>query len=278
MSDTVLEHFLIRDYLRELSAACVTLPAAQARELREQITAHLDEALSAGAAESEVRAELARLGTPRSLAAEAAGPGRRPIARRLLSRLDRVRWWTWVSVAVITVLLGSALAYVLLALNATPLSEASLSGWYYPQDQKFSVETQAGDVTQLTVPERFGQEQGILIGVVNDSDWTQTVLVGPNWSPFTRQPTQIAVGSGKWADEGSSTAGPVRWSLPGSIPPHSYRLLRLVWNSNICYAPGGWAAIHDVMLTVRVGSFTRTEDIQLYDSWALAGDKSSDCH
>ncbi len=45
MSDTVLEHPLVREYLRELNAACVALPAAQARELREQITAHLDEAL-----------------------------------------------------------------------------------------------------------------------------------------------------------------------------------------------------------------------------------------
>ena len=80
MSDTVLEHPLVREYLRELNAACVTLPAAQARELREQIIAHLDEALPPGAAAAEVQAELTRLGPPRSLAADAAGPGWRPVA------------------------------------------------------------------------------------------------------------------------------------------------------------------------------------------------------
>jgi hypothetical protein len=35
MSDTVLEHPVVREYLRELNAACVSLPVAQARELRE---------------------------------------------------------------------------------------------------------------------------------------------------------------------------------------------------------------------------------------------------
>lgn len=97
MSDTVLEHFLVRDYLRELSAACVTLPAAQDRELREQITAHLDEALAPDATDAEVQAELTRLGRPRSLAAEAAGPGWQPVARRPRNWLGHVRWWIWVT-------------------------------------------------------------------------------------------------------------------------------------------------------------------------------------
>jgi hypothetical protein len=41
MSGTVLDHWLVRGYLRELDAVMRGLPAAQARELREQITAHL---------------------------------------------------------------------------------------------------------------------------------------------------------------------------------------------------------------------------------------------
>ena len=45
MSAAVLEHPLVRDYLRRLDAACAALPYAQARELRDQIIAHLDEAL-----------------------------------------------------------------------------------------------------------------------------------------------------------------------------------------------------------------------------------------
>jgi hypothetical protein len=87
----------------------------------------------------------------------------------------------------------------------------------------------------------------------------------------------MAVGSGKWADVGSAV-GPIRWSSPGSIPPHSQRLLRVLWNSNSCMMPGGSASIQYVGLTVRVGIFTRTEEIPLYFSWGLSGNKSSDCH
>jgi hypothetical protein len=82
MSGTVLGHRLVRGYLRELDAAMRGLPAAQARELREQITAHLDDALGPDAGDQEVAATLSRLGSPAGLAAEAGAasgsPGRGP--------------------------------------------------------------------------------------------------------------------------------------------------------------------------------------------------------
>ena len=81
MSTTVLEHPLVRDYLRRLNAACIPLPVAQARELRDQIVAHLDEALPPDAGDEEVAAELGRLGAPAALAAEAAGGAIDPLAR-----------------------------------------------------------------------------------------------------------------------------------------------------------------------------------------------------
>jgi hypothetical protein len=71
MSGTVLDHRLVRGYLRELDAVMRGLPAAQARELREQITAHLDDALGPDAGDYEVAATLSRLGSPADLAAEA---------------------------------------------------------------------------------------------------------------------------------------------------------------------------------------------------------------
>ena len=65
MSGTVLGHRLVRGYLRKLDAAMRGLPAAQARELREQITAHLDDALGPDAGDQEVAATLAaRLASP----------------------------------------------------------------------------------------------------------------------------------------------------------------------------------------------------------------------
>jgi hypothetical protein len=88
MSGTALDHRLVRDYLRELDAAMRGLPPAQARELREQITAHLDDALPPDAGDQEVAETLSRLGSPAGLAAEAANGSSGP--RLALS--SRVRW------------------------------------------------------------------------------------------------------------------------------------------------------------------------------------------
>jgi Nitrate and nitrite sensing len=71
MSGTVLDHWLVRGYLTELDAVMRGLPPAQASELREQITAHLDDALGPEADDYEVAATLRRLGSPADLAAEA---------------------------------------------------------------------------------------------------------------------------------------------------------------------------------------------------------------
>jgi hypothetical protein len=281
MSGTVLEHFLIRDYLGELSAACVTLPAAQARELREQITAHLEEALPPGATDAEVRDELARLGRPRSLAAEAAGPGWQPVARRLRNWLGHVRWWVWAALALL-VAMASTGAGVLISMNsAAPLMQDSTFGWYFPQDQGHDVETQAGDTTQLTLPQRYRQEQGFFINIVNDSDWTQTVLGASQpffpFFPFSNRPPQIAIGTDKEVDLGGMD-NLVRWTATGSIPPHSVRALRVLWDSNVCWVPGsGPAYIQDIELIVRVGTVTKTEDIRLFDAVALSGNKGSQC-
>ena len=64
MNGTALDHRLVRDYLRELDKAMRGLPDTQARELKEQITAHLDDALQPDAGDHEVAATLRRLGSP----------------------------------------------------------------------------------------------------------------------------------------------------------------------------------------------------------------------
>jgi Nitrate and nitrite sensing len=70
MSGTALDHRLVREYLRELDTALRGLPAAQALELREQVTAHLEDALRPEAGDQEVAEILRRLGSPAGLAAE----------------------------------------------------------------------------------------------------------------------------------------------------------------------------------------------------------------
>jgi hypothetical protein len=93
---TALDHRLVRDYLRELDKAMRGLPDTPARELTEQITAHLDDALRPDADDHEVAATLRRLGSPADLAAEAgaasgsAGPGLALSGRRVGWRLAAI--------------------------------------------------------------------------------------------------------------------------------------------------------------------------------------------
>lgn len=99
MSGTALDHRLVRDYLAELDAAMRGLPAAQARELREQITAHLDDALGPDAGDQEVAATLRRLGSPADLAAEAEAASGSPGPR--VARSTRpTRWRLAAAIAV----------------------------------------------------------------------------------------------------------------------------------------------------------------------------------
>ena len=279
MSGTVLENVLVRDYLRALSLECVSLPVAQARELREQIAAHLDEALAPDATDAEVRAELARLGSARFLAAVAAGPARPAGWRRLRNRLGHVRWWIWVAVVLVVAAAGTGAGLLISMSTAAPLFQGSAFGWYFRQDQGRSVTTQAGDTTQLTIPQRYRQEQGFIINIVNESDWTQTVLgvYQPFFYPFSNRPPQIAIGTDKEVDLGGMD-NLVRWSATGSIPPHSVRALRVLWDSNICWVPGTPpASVQDIELTVRVGTVTRTEDVQLSQAVAVSGNKGAQC-
>jgi hypothetical protein len=275
MSATVLEHPLVRDYLRQLAGACAALPAGQARELREQIIAHLDEALPPGAPDAEVAAELARLGAPAALAAEAAGPGPRSLGARLRNRLSRLRWWAWTSIAVLVVVLAAAAGYVIAVQSAAPLLQDGLSGWWYAQDGDRTVMTTTIDGTQFSAPERFHQQQGFVIGIDNESDWTQTIEgVDPN-SEFPMLPMTVAVDVGPGAADGNYN-DQTRWLLPASIPPHSYRVIRVLWTSNICQDPRGTVGFTGVSLRVRVGLFTRTEKIPLvHTAFAITGTKAS---
>jgi hypothetical protein len=194
--------------------------------------------------------------------------------------LGHVRWWTWAALAVVVAAAGAGAGVLISMRTAAPLMQGSVLGWYFPQDQRLSVQTQAGATTQLTIPQRYRQEQGFVINIVNNSDWTQTVLgiAQPlGFFEFSNRPAQIAIGSDKNVDRGGLD-DQIHWSATGSVPPHSVRALRVLWDSNICWIPGsGPAYIQDVELTVRVGTVTKTEGIHLFDAVALSGNKGSQC-
>jgi hypothetical protein len=273
---SVLEHPRVREYLRQLDLAIARLPGSQARELREQICAHLEDALPPTSSAEEVRAQLRRLGPPRDLAREAEGPLAHPLVTRLGWRLRRVRWWTWTAIGTAAVVITAWVAVIQVMETAAPLSGMTY-GWLYPQDQKHALTTSAFNTYQTTAPVRPHQQQGIGIYVFNNSDWTVTVLgPAPNWIPVGRQsPVRVLVETGPHIDRGGNPLQSASYVTPGSVPPHSNRLLRIVWTSQGCNSNGGEYIIDELILQVRVGTVTRTETIHLNPVYAIEGTAAS---
>ncbi len=89
MSKTAVAHPLVAGYLRQFDAAASILPMDRARELREQIVAHIEDAARPGASDEQIAAVLSGLGPARLLVAEAvAATGKRPW-------VSRVGWKGW---------------------------------------------------------------------------------------------------------------------------------------------------------------------------------------
>ncbi len=277
MSGTAINHPLVREYLRELDGALAALPAGRASELREQLAAHLDEALPPGASDAEVAAMLKRLGSPASLAAEAGAPiARLPTGVRV--RLGRVRARTWAVVAMAIALTGFGIWALVIYLTIGNLQPGPSSGWWYGQDANRAVITTANGAAQTTVPIRDAQRQGFWFSIYNPTDWTQTVVAPAPLQGTGFQDPQVAVSVfNPTVEKGGLTPGG-RFTLPGSIPPHQYRLVRLRWISTFCLAPGQQVGLPSLTLNVHVGWFTRTETIWFSTAFDLTGPGTGRCN
>jgi hypothetical protein len=287
MSGPRLDHRLVRDYLRDLDAAFARLPADQARELREQITSHLDESLPSGASDSEVAATLSRLGAPAELAAEAAAvlPAGEPAAqlppprRSVRDRVARLGWRRWTVITAAFLVVAAVIIYVVSIQLASELVADGASGWWYAQDRARQVSASADGMSQTTVPIRSGQQQGFFTGLSNPSDFTQTITglaIGPGVpgsAAGSPNGGQVAVNAPNFeVDNGGDTFTGVRFVLPGVIPPHQYRVVRVLWTSIVCEEGKGSATGTDELaLRVRIGLITRIEVIPLGQGWYVAG-------
>jgi hypothetical protein len=279
----VLEHPLVAGYLRDLDAALAGLPAATAAELSEQLRAHLLEALPPDAGEDAVTAVLAALG-PARLVATASGPasGHGHLPARPDPPLRRMATWarrqparTWLALAAVTIAVGLPIG-TLRFWQTEPSLQFRYSAAWWNLDARV-VETQADGATQYTAPIRPGKIQGFAIFVYNPSDIIQVITGSADpVSPGAPVPPQIGVSTtGTWHQMGEPHW--VRYRIGGPIPPHSYRWVRVLWRSAHCYlnAAGGSQGTSDLLLRVRVGWITRTEDVQLGAEYAVAATAAS---
>lgn len=283
MSGTALDHPLVRDYLQELDHALAVLPAAQAAELTEQITAHLDDALTPGTADDpgtsdeEIAAVLNRLGRPADLAAEAAtrsksgpgGPGELAAVRR-----RRLGWRAWTAIVAPVAVVVAIVGYVLVATSVAPLQARGPSGWWFRRDAARATYAEADGARQTTVPVRSNQLQGLAVTLYNPTDWTQTILgqwQGSN-APGNALRSRITVATGPGSDFRQ-----LRYARPASIPPHQSRWVRLLWVSNTCLMKGGSQGNDELRLQIRIGWVGRVENIPLRQAWFVEGPSQGPC-
>jgi hypothetical protein len=275
---TALDHPLVAGYLRELDVALAGLPAGAAAELSEQLRAHLLDALPSGVDDDTVRQVLAALGPATLVAAAAAEPGSggqlggRPPLRSAVAHARRLPMSIWIFLAALAIAVGGPAGALIYWHDQPEVTFSGGYGWWSPQDAAHSVRTQADGATQDTVPLRPGHIQGFAVFVYNPSDLSQRILgaVG-SISPGAPVPPQIAV---------STTGSPRLMGLPhsvayqagGTIPPHSYRWLRVLWRSSQCYleGPGGSQGVDVLTLQVKVGWITRTEVFSLPTEFAVS--------
>jgi hypothetical protein len=276
-----IDHPLVRDYLAELDSALAGLTPQRGAELKEQVTAHLDDALPPNADDELVVSVLSRLGEPSDLVREAGGLDVGATAAKAAERArgKRKRRAAWVTVGVLVVLIAAWPAYVAAMHSVGSLQDRGASAWWYPQDSTHQSVTEAEGVVQTTIHIRSGQEQGFVVDIYNPTNWTQTVIGAVSYSEIGQANDIGTPGSpyGEIAVSRDQVRGGARalrsahYGLPGVIPPHQSRAIRVTWVSIVCDERGGGGIQDQLDLRVRVGWITRTEVINLKQAWAVYG-------
>lgn len=258
-------------YRRQLEAVLGRLPSGEAALLRDQIDAHLREALAGDRGGGDVEDVLRRLGPPDELLPEPSNPP--GLRQRLLIGARRIRTTPPRRLlALITglLVLASAVGVGIDYLAAPSLTyDGLVSSWWYPVDSRHATSHTAGDVTQQTTIMRFGHQQGFVITIANPSRWPQTVLgPTPHEVSLGASPLQVAVAVPPPRQLGLATQ--LHYAQQVTIPPHHRALLRLLWRTNDCSSPGAGMATNSVTLRVRIGPLTRSEHLSFGTNyWAL---------
>jgi hypothetical protein len=274
MSETALVHPLVAGYLKVFDAEAAILPVNRARELREQVVAHIEDAAGPDASDEEIETVLRGLGPPRLLVAEVvAAAGKRHWAAR-------AGWKGWTLIGVLLLVVAAVSGYYVKSnsmRSLAPLFVDGQSGWWYPLDYNHQVTTEADTATQTTVPIRPGHRQGFFIQVFNFTRMTQTVVgsnlggSGPNGGTDAR----VRLSTSDPPRSGSEPHA-VKYALPVSIPPGQSRYLRITWISRGCLPKAEEVGMDSVELRVRVGWITRTEYIAFGQGFYLG--PGGQCH
>ena len=127
-------------------------------------------------------------------------------------------------------------------------------------DGSRSTDVSIGTFDILRTPLRPNRSQTFSFWVYNPSTVTQTILGLRYPGTETTEPSHVVVstsdpGQQVGDDDLAYKHGPV------AVPPHRYRTIRYTVGNRACWDQGRSDTWTDVALRVRIGAFTRNEDI-----------------
>ena len=190
-------------------------------------------------------------------------------------RRRHLRWWGWTAIGTTVAAAAAIIGYVIVAKSVAPIQARGPSSWWFRQDVERATYAEADGARQTAVPIRSGQMQGLAVTLYNPTDWTQTILGqwdGSN-APGNAERSRITVATSSGRDFRS-----LRYTRPGTIPPHQSRWVRLMWISNACLDKGTGQGNDGLALQVRVGGLDRVENISLRQGWYVMGPSQGRCH
>lgn len=274
---TIFTHPAVGKYLAELNAALRERPDGHADDLRDQVRAHIEDAIPPDATDAQIVAALARLGTPESLVSEdidsrPAIVYTRPSFEGWLRQRPR-NWWAALGVVVILLIAGTV--GVTIETNIRPLvGECGPCGFMFIQDRNLTHFDSAAGVEEAKVRQRWGQDQAFTFTIDNLSRYAQRVSGGQIGQPpsQTGEPMRLDITTVSQPDQDLFDDWPRHFvDHAVTIPPHSKYQVVLHWVQNLCYASGGSETMTSVDLQVQTLGVTRTEAVGFGQAFTVVG-------
>ena len=275
---SVLAHPAVATYLDELDRALRGSSAPHAGDLRDQVRAHIEDALAPDATDAEIEATLARLGRPERLAVgEDEPPATVVYAIPSLTVWLRHRHRSfWAAIVAAVALLIAATVAVTVETHVAPMEATCFPcAFAFPQDRLHMRDPSAFDLNHMIVTQRFGEDQAISFALYNPSRYAQVVSGGvldaPSLEPQSLDISTVGPGHenpiGEWPRH--FTTGDV------SVPSHSYRQVVMHLVQDQCALPGNTMTYRSVELKVVTLGVTRTDNAQIGESFTIVGSSAS---
>jgi hypothetical protein len=272
---TIFTQPAVEKYLADLDKALTHISTQHARELRQQVREHLEDALSPDATDAEVEATLTRLGPPGDLMT--ADP--EPPARVVYTRPSIAGWLRqrprgfWAAIVAVAAVLIAATVLVTIETHIAPMeADCHPCAYAFPEDRLHLLDPPVFDYNHMIVNQRFGQDQAMTFTLYNPSRYTQVVQGGQiGLSPAeTDEPMSLDIATVSQEPRQLEQEWPRHFTTHGvAIAPKAYQQVVLHWVQNVCREPSSTSKFGGLDLQVKTLGITRMESVTIGEEFDI---------